>query len=220
MEAGKNYIIVVGIDYSDAGDLALDRAFELAAEKTTAEVHILHVMPAAMPLTALDLNAILPTQDRQAIEQATRTLREYADRRLQLFQDHVLSPKRLFHRAVSHLRFDAPAQELAQLASDLEADLVVVGTHGRRGAARLILGSVAEEVVRLAPCPVLVVRPKSADESVPKIEPPCPMCLEARRASGGAQMWCEQHTARHAERHYYHQSDRVGSDTNFPLIVR
>jgi nucleotide-binding universal stress UspA family protein len=47
---------------------------------------------------------------------------------------------------------------IAQLARDWNADLLVVGTHGRRGVSRLLLGSVAEGMVRVAPCPLLLVR--------------------------------------------------------------
>jgi nucleotide-binding universal stress UspA family protein len=50
------------------------------------------------------------------------------------------------------------ADTLAQLARDWKADLLVVGTHGRRGVSRLLLGSVAEHVARAAPCPLLLVR--------------------------------------------------------------
>jgi hypothetical protein len=101
---------------------------------------------------------------------------------------------------------------------DVEADLVVVGTHGRRGLTRLMLGSVAEGTVRLAPCPVLVVRPKAVPAAVPTIQPPCPRCVEARTASGGKQFWCEQHSERHGQRHTYHQGDRVSADGGMPLV--
>ena len=50
------------------------------------------------------------------------------------------------------------ADTIAQLARDWNADLLVVGTHGRRGVSRLLIGSVAERVVRVAPCPLLLVR--------------------------------------------------------------
>lgn len=50
------------------------------------------------------------------------------------------------------------ADTIAELARNWHADLLVVGTHGRRGATRLLLGSVAERVVRVAPCPLLLVR--------------------------------------------------------------
>jgi universal stress protein A len=52
-----------------------------------------------------------------------------------------------------------PADEIVQLARDEEASLIVLGTHGRTGFSRLLMGSVAEVVVRRSPCPVLVYRP-------------------------------------------------------------
>jgi nucleotide-binding universal stress UspA family protein len=59
-----------------------------------------------------------------------------------------------------HLLAGPPAKEIVRVARSVGADLVIVGTHGRRGVRRLVLGSVAEEVLRSAPCPVLVVRGK------------------------------------------------------------
>jgi nucleotide-binding universal stress UspA family protein len=61
----------------------------------------------------------------------------------------------------AEVRIGSPAAEIVAAASDLHADLVCIGTHGRGGLARVILGSVAELVVRQAPCPVLTVRPKA-----------------------------------------------------------
>jgi nucleotide-binding universal stress UspA family protein len=58
------------------------------------------------------------------------------------------------------LRTGVPWQEIVDLATDERADLVVIGTYGRSGMNRLLLGSVADRVVRLAPCPVLTVREK------------------------------------------------------------
>ena len=220
METAKPYLIVVGIDYSPAGDLTLDRAFELATEKRTAEVHIVHVLQSLTAITPLEgtVGAIAP--DAAALNAASEQLRRHADLRLQRFRESSNGRAgMLFLRAVSHLRLDAAAHEIAQLAADLEADLVVVGTHGRRGAARLLLGSVAESVVRLAPCPVLVERHKTTEENVPRIEPACPRCVEARRASGGTELWCAQHRERHGRRHTYHHVDRNSVDTNFPLTI-
>ena len=51
-----------------------------------------------------------------------------------------------------------PAEDILRLATEIRADLIVMGTHGRRGISHLLLGSVAERVVRRAPCPVLIVR--------------------------------------------------------------
>ena len=51
-----------------------------------------------------------------------------------------------------------PAKDIVRLATEVQADLIVLGTHGRRGMSHLLVGSVAERVVRTAPCPVLTVR--------------------------------------------------------------
>jgi len=60
---------------------------------------------------------------------------------------------------VSHVFLEGdPATEIARYAADANMDLIVMGTHGRTGMAHLLFGSVAEEIVRSAPCPVLTVR--------------------------------------------------------------
>ncbi len=64
---------------------------------------------------------------------------------------------------ISNLKFQSefgdPGTELARIASQLRSDLVVISSHGRRGVGRVLLGSVAERVARLAPCPVLILKP-------------------------------------------------------------
>ena len=60
------------------------------------------------------------------------------------------------------------AETIVDYAKDLHADVIVVGTHGRSGVSRLLMGSVAEHVVRSAPCPVLVVRPREHEFSLPE----------------------------------------------------
>ena len=217
----KPYLIVVGVDYSEAGNLALDQALELASARPNAEVHIVNVVrlygnQALMdaPVTA-GLSAV-------SLADANQQLNAYVQLRQQA---HVAGNARAAGspvlRVIAHLRVEAPAQEIAQIASDLEADLVVVGTHGRRGLSRLLLGSVAEAVVRLAPCPVFVVRPKALPAADgPKIAPPCPLCVETRVATAGKEYWCEQHRAHHGQRHTYHQRDRVGAETEMPLVYQ
>ena len=108
-------------------------------------------------------------------------------------------------RVVTHALSGSPAEELVWLAASINADLVVVGSHGRRGLSRLLLGSIAEHVVRRAGCPVLVERMKKHDEAwvTPEIEPPCVQCVEARVASGGARLWCARHSEHHARAHTY-----------------
>lgn len=211
-------MIVVGVDFSEASELAVQRAFELAADQPSSEVHLINVVQSygsqvayEMPLDASALTVL-------TVAEAGQRFKTYADQAIARFMTQ--SPGKLFGRAFTHIRYDSTADEIAQLAADLEADLVVVGTHGRRGFSRMLLGSSAEATVRLAPCPVLVVRPKAVPEAPPRIEPPCPRCLETRRASGGNEQWCEQHRERHGQRHIYHQGDRVASDGEMPLYIR
>jgi nucleotide-binding universal stress UspA family protein len=56
------------------------------------------------------------------------------------------------------VRHGSPSVEIVELASEEHADVVMMGTHGRGGMSRLLLGSVADRVIRTAPCPVLTVR--------------------------------------------------------------
>jgi nucleotide-binding universal stress UspA family protein len=210
--AEKPYVIVVGVDYSPASDLALERALELAVAHPRADVHVVNVVRLYGQQALVDGPAEPAGFASVTLAEATNIVERYVEQRLHAFRGPLDTV-----RVRAHLRLEAPAQELAQIAADLEADLVVVGTHGRRGIARLLLGSVAEAVMRIAPCPVFVVRPKALPEQLPRIEPPCPDCLEARRATSGAEFWCERHRERHGQRHTYHQRDRVGTETEMPL---
>lgn len=124
-------------------------------------------------------------------------------------------------RVVTHIAVGAAPQQIAQLASDLEANILVLGTHGRRGVERLLLGSVAEGVVRMAHCPVLVVRATESTPRVPEIEPPCPLCLEARRTSAGKDFWCQRHSEHHPRAHTYRFVPRnvAANHSNMPLVT-
>ncbi len=214
----RPYVIVVGVDFSEASELAVQQAFAIAAEQPHAEVHLAHVVQTYGPQVAYEMPVDASALAVLSLNEARARFRQYADQALSRFT--AQHPGKRFDRVVAHLRFDAIADELAQLAADLEADLVVVGTHGRKGLSRLLLGSSAEATVRLAPCPVLVARPKAVPDAPPRIEPPCPRCLETRRDTQGAEWWCETHRERHGQRHTYHQRDRVGSDSEMPLFVR
>jgi nucleotide-binding universal stress UspA family protein len=214
----KPYVVVVGIDYSPASNLALDKAFELAGAHALSEVHVVNVVQLYGTQALVDSPADPSGFSNISLADASTQVARYADQRWGAYlTKRGDSDEGRFARVISHLRLEAPAHEIAQIAADLEADLVVVGTHGRRGISRLLLGSVAEAVVRLAPCPVFVVRPKAVPEEGPKIEPPCARCVETRRTTNGAEYWCEEHRARHGQRHTYHQSDRVGGETEMPL---
>lgn len=214
-DTSRPYRIIVGIDYSETSDLALEQAFEIAARLPNAELHLADIVDVVVPMGQVEgLPVTEYTTSRE--EEAGRLdghirkkVAEYAARH---------PDSKLPGRLVRHVRFASPAEEIAQLAADIEADLVIVGSHGRRGVARLILGSVAEAVVRLSPCPVLVARLRRIVQA-PRIEPPCSECVKARQALDGATFWCAQHSEHHGQRHTYHQGDRVGADGSMPLVL-
>lgn len=209
------YRIVVGYDYSPTADLAVTRAFDLAAKEERGEVHVVTVVVQMGEFVGAGFTGAATSQ-ALPLEDAYEALEARVGQLMSTWQEET---KNTFSRLVIHVRSEVPASEIAQLATDLEADLVVVGTHGRRGMRRLLLGSVAEGVVRLTQCPVLVVRPKGTESNVPKIEPPCPKCVETRKETGGEQLWCEQHRERHGQRHTYHYESRVSQPSNPPLVV-
>jgi nucleotide-binding universal stress UspA family protein len=214
--SSKPYVIVVAVDYSETSNLAFQKALEIAAGVPLASVHVINVLA----MSESDLGAVGPGS-LPALRQAAATLESHVAAQREVFRSkHSGRPLPFLDTIRAHQRVEVVAPEIAQLAADLEADLVVVGTEGKRGLARLVLGSTAEATVRLAPCPVLVVRPKAPPVPVPAIQPPCPRCLEARKTSAGRETWCEQHRERHGQRHTYHQSDRAGADTNLPLMMR
>jgi nucleotide-binding universal stress UspA family protein len=216
----KPYIIVVGMDFSDLANRALSEAFELASRRKDAEVHVLSVVPGPNLDPNYQVPAYALTNEAGNLDGAVEQLRAHVQAQFEAFDAALRErPHDGTLRVVSHARIDSPATGIVQLASDVAADLIVVGTHGRHGVARILLGSVAESTVRHAHCPVLVIPPPSGVAPV-AIEPPCSECVRARAESSGREMWCEQHRERHGRRHTYHQSDRAGSETNLPLVIK
>lgn len=204
----STYRIVVGIDQTRESDAALDRALELARREPAAEVHVVSVASPYGAFVRFDGHG-----KDMPLDEAGLVLAEEVKHKLGAA---AIGPGL---RVAAHVRTGKAAQEIAQVAADLEADLVVVGSRGRRGAERLLLGSTAETVVRIAPCPVLVVRPKGAGDGVPEIEPPCPRCVEVRRETQGARLWCNQHSEHHARRHTYHYVNHIGADRSASFLI-
>jgi universal stress protein A len=124
------------------------RAAEVGAELARAvggEVALIHVNDGSVDAAA-DVG-ISPEALRAGIERDSRRLLAGFIERL------GLGPS-----TIEFVQSGAPAATIAKAAKDWAADLIVIGSHGRSGMRRALLGSVAEEVMRQAPCPVLVVR--------------------------------------------------------------
>lgn len=212
MNKPQIFSIVVGIDYSEASTMALQQAVRFAETHARSHIHVVHSIP-GVPAVGhgsgspdLMMAAVTPgTVSREILAaEMSRSLQSYVEKALAELGD-ADSTKRSGVRWTVHLRHSNPTLAIVQLAADVEADLIIVGTHGRGWLAHFLLGSVAEGVVRRAPCPVLVVRPAGAiADAVPQIEPPCPDCLSTRSATEGAVFWCDRHREHHERAHTYH----------------
>lgn len=207
--------IVAGIDLSSTADLALERAFEVASKEERAEVHAIQVVQHLGDFVQMDLPQT-PAY-RLPLGEAQEKLEAHVGAQLADWQSRT---GKTFSRCVTHLSVEFPAAAITQLGVDLDADLIVVGTHGRQGFQRLVLGSVAEAVVRMARCPVLVVRPKQTELPVPEVQPPCPRCVAERARTEGRETWCEQHRVKHGRRHTYHYRNRMSDDGNIAGLMK
>ncbi|MGZ3454489.1 MAG: universal stress protein [Polyangiales bacterium] len=190
--------ILVGTDFTEISERALNAAFALASAAGDTEVHVAWVRPGLSdgPVSMRKIEKIGGEIDR---------LREHAEICLARWQ--AAHPDAPVAALSVHELGGRPASALVSLAAALDAGLIVVGTHGRRGFARAVLGSVAADVLAKAACPVLVVRPiehrrEEAAEAVADIEPVCEECAAAR-AEGGDRLWCERHAEKHPRAHVY-----------------
>ncbi|MEI9949103.1 MAG: universal stress protein [Pseudomonadota bacterium] len=215
----KSYILLVGVDFSELADRALHEAFAQASQRVDSEVHVLSALPVASEDPGYAISVYAALDEKPILDKAIERLRTHVELQLEKFR--LAHPDAsLTFRVVSHAHVDTAAHCIVQLASDLEANLIVIGTHNPKGIERLLLGSVAEATVRAARCPVLVIPSPTKPESEVTITPPCPECVRTRVASAGKEFWCAQHSERHGRRHTYHQSDRSSGDSNFPLVIR
>jgi len=144
--------ILVPHDFSERSDAAVQYAVALARQ-FSADLDFLYVGDRAKE----ELESELPfSGDGQVAE-------DVKDRLLRMLTpvDRVILHPRFFVRA------GTPAAEIVRFADQQHADLIVMGTHGRGFIAHMLMGSVAEQVVRTAPCPVLTVRqPEQAGQSI------------------------------------------------------
>ena len=140
--------ILVPTDFSDGSSQAFDTALAMArdsgAQLTLFHVH--HVPTMVLPDAIL---AMSPEIQRNLEQSVQLILDEWRDRAR---ADGIDCDTRT--------AFGATHTEICAAADELGADLIVIGTHGRGGLSHALLGSVAEKVVRRAPCPVLTVRPQ------------------------------------------------------------
>lgn len=138
--------ILAATDFSKGSRVALAYA-DMLRRQTGAALHVLHVVedptitgmwPDVYLAELPDLRAEMVTFARKSLAAEMRALR--------------------LTGVTTEVAIGPAAQAIAAMAEHHKADLIVMGTHGRTGVAHVLLGSVAERVLRLAPCPVLTVR--------------------------------------------------------------
>jgi len=139
--------ILVPTDFSERANTALTHACDLA-KLSGAALHVLHVLEwHANPTPSFGLGLALPTWVQESKTAAEHTLQQLIGK---------LCPDG--QKVVPALLAGTPAKAVLSYATEHQTDLIVMTTHGRTGLAHALMGSVAESVLRTAPCPVLVVR--------------------------------------------------------------
>jgi universal stress protein A len=143
--------MLVPTDFSPASDIAFLYAIDMAAREGST-LHLLHVVDEASFATAYPdgFYVELPGVRAQLSDEANAKLRDMAARCAAANVE-----------ATTEVAVGRAARVIAETATARGTDLIVIGTHGRGGFAHLVLGSVTERVVRIAPCAVLTVRDTS-----------------------------------------------------------
>jgi nucleotide-binding universal stress UspA family protein/CBS domain-containing protein len=138
--------ILLPVDFDQTSKAALDLAKQFAAAGNVT-LHLVHAM--AILLASGRASSVVGARENDVKRQLDKIAQEY-------FKGSSYQV---------HTRMGDTASAIVEMAHDLQADLIVMPTHGRHGLPRLLLGSVAEHVVRYAPCPVLTVRPSTVPEA-------------------------------------------------------
>lgn len=139
-------------DFSENAQYALQYAIHLMSKDDEATLYMIHVVDNRV----FDYNGPIYEQEpyitKIALDQSTR---EQLEKKLL-----ALVPEEIQNRVETIISFGIPFLEIIMAARNKDIDLIVIGTHGRTGIAHMLIGSVAEKVVRKAPCPVLSVKSK------------------------------------------------------------
>jgi nucleotide-binding universal stress UspA family protein len=143
--------ILLAVDFGESSDRATNLGIELA-QKYDAALTLVHAYE--IPTYAYPNASFLVVDLLTPIEEAARKQLETT----------MTAVRARLPRAKAVLRRGPAATEILSVIDELHADLVVTGTHGRRGVSRTLLGSVAEKLVRMSPVPVLTVRWRSDKE--------------------------------------------------------
>lgn len=186
--AKTTFDIILGVDFTPSCDLAFHEAARLFQNRDDVRLHVIHVIEEGRENTLTGRQKRIE-REAQALEAVPQDLREYVQEQARRFR-----APRWEAEIGLHVRLGKPAKAIVQLAADLNADMIVIGSHGKKGLAKTLLGSVSENLTRMAPCQVLVVRPRdyAGIERSPEVDPPRP----GDRPNTGEFMYNPQYSSR------------------------
>lgn len=167
-------VIIGAVDQSDQARLVLERVGDEAVGHEAVEVHVLRVIDVPQ-------------------RQAERTSLDDQHARLRAEAIEVLGAFHPSWRVHVHVRVGRPDEEIIALAHEARANAIVLGHHGEGGRGvrrRLFAGNTVERVLRVAPCPVLVVQEPTYD---PPPADQCADCVQRRTESSGEVWFCDAH---------------------------
>ncbi|MCH2109286.1 MAG: universal stress protein [Polyangiaceae bacterium] len=196
--------ITVAIEETDFGMHVLQEALMLASRYRRAQVYVLHC------ISSKELLDNMPPQHSIALGSAEDRAQEaFLDRADQVLKKVEKKVGGAVAEAVEFtMRRDIPEHAIEVFAEQLDADLIIMGSHGHRGMSRLFHHLTSEHVARHANCNLLLIHKKEPEVEV-EFAKACPRCVEVRQQTGGKELFCAQHREKHGRRHSYHYVGRA-----------
>ena len=146
--------VLVAVDFSETSRRAMAWAFDYG-QRAPCAIHLVHVIERHLSMRDLVDTGV------GGLREEIKEIEDVARRELE-----AMAPSREARESIGplheHVALGKPAGEILRLADELGADMIVMGTHGHTGVERLFVGSVAQRVVRAAPCTVVCVKPTTA----------------------------------------------------------
>jgi nucleotide-binding universal stress UspA family protein len=152
--------VLVPVDFSPCSRAAFDYALLLVG-RFQVPIDVLHVTREPPAYVGSEVMVDISGQSRQSLGKFART---QAEKEMKRFVEGADVPTHI--ELATRVEFGDPTRAILTVAREAGHDLIVMGTHGRTGLSHLLMGSVAEKVVRRAPCPVLSVRDRVVPDSV------------------------------------------------------
>ncbi len=144
--------ILYPVDFTSSTKRVLPYA-KLLRDKFGAEIHLIHVVRGPEEFTGFEMGGVwFSTYEDQLIKGAKRAMERFVDRYF------VKTPPK------THVAMGDVVDEIVRYSEELDADIIVIGTHGRKGLEKVVFGSIAEGVLRKANRPVLTINPYKVDK--------------------------------------------------------